>query len=53
MTAEGKVNEAFLRAANHFKTRGDAGLRELIQSELDQAEAYMNKTMARNVLARR
>ncbi|MFZ5897398.1 MAG: ABC transporter substrate-binding protein [Myxococcota bacterium] len=53
MTAEGKLNEGFLRAAQYFKTQGDVGLHELVQRELDIAERYLNTVMARNVLARR
>ncbi|MGC4088341.1 MAG: extracellular solute-binding protein [Polyangiaceae bacterium] len=52
-TAEGKLNEAFLRAANHFKSQGEAGLPELIRRELRLAEDYVNAVMARNVLASR
>ena len=52
-TAEGKLNEAFLRSVEHFKLHADAGLRERIQRELDAAENYVNTVMARNVLAKR
>ncbi len=51
--AEGKLGEAFLRASAHFRAHGEAGLRELIQTELDAAESYVKSVMARNVLARR
>ena len=50
--AEGKVSEVFLRAVGHYEQRGDKGLRELIQRELDAAESYVNRVMARNVLGR-
>lgn len=49
--AEGKVSEAFLRAAAHYQARGDAGLRDLIRRELAAAAAYVERVMSRNVLA--
>jgi arabinosaccharide transport system substrate-binding protein len=52
ITAENKVNEVYLRAAEHYRTHGDAGLRELIRKELGVAEAYLNELISRNVLAR-
>jgi len=51
--AESKVNEAFLRAAARYESKGEDGLREFIAAELDEAEAYVNRAMARNVLAKR
>jgi arabinosaccharide transport system substrate-binding protein len=51
--AEGKVSEAFLRAAAHFRVKGDAGLRELVRSELANAATYVERVMGRNVLASR
>jgi arabinosaccharide transport system substrate-binding protein len=50
--AEGKVSEAFLRAVEYYKARGETGLREFIQRELDAAEAYVARSMARNVFLR-
>lgn len=50
--AEGKVSEAYLRGVAHFKTKGDAGLRELLQREVAAAAVYVNRSMARNVWAR-
>jgi arabinosaccharide transport system substrate-binding protein len=52
-TAEGKLSEAFLRAVEHFKAHGDDGLRPMLERELAAAEQYVNRVMARNVLARR
>lgn len=49
--AEGKMSEVFLRAAAHYRARGDVGLREFIRRELAAAELYVNRIMARNVLA--
>lgn len=51
--AEAKVNEAFLRAAARYTERGEEGLRDFIAAELDEAEAYVKRSMARNVLSRR
>jgi arabinosaccharide transport system substrate-binding protein len=51
--AEGKVSEAFLRGAAHYRTRGDAGLRELLRREISAAAAYVERVMSRNVLASR
>ncbi len=51
--AEGKLGEVFLRAATHYESKGHAGLREFVQRELNEAEAYLNQVMNRNVLAKR
>lgn len=51
--ADGKLNQAFQRAAAHFERHGEAGLRELIERELAVSEAYVNRIIERNVLARR
>jgi arabinosaccharide transport system substrate-binding protein len=51
--ADSKVNEAFLRAAAHYDAHGESGLREVIETELASAQAYVERVMARNVLARR
>jgi arabinosaccharide transport system substrate-binding protein len=51
--ADSKLNEAFLRAAAHYDAHGEAGLRPVIESELASAQAYVERVMARNVLARR
>ncbi len=50
--AEAKVNEAFLRAAARYQSSGEDGLREFIAQELDAAQAYVERAMARNVLAK-
>ncbi|TVR52172.1 MAG: extracellular solute-binding protein [Puniceicoccaceae bacterium] len=44
-----KFSEVFLNAALHFDRRGETGLREYIQEELDKAQAYLERIMARNV----
>jgi arabinosaccharide transport system substrate-binding protein len=49
-TAESKLGEAYLRAAEHFDSHGDDGLREVIQRELGVAEAYVRRIIERNVL---
>ena len=49
--AENKINEVILRVVEQFKQNGDTGLAEFAQSELDGAEAYMKRQMARNVFA--
>jgi arabinosaccharide transport system substrate-binding protein len=51
--AEGKVSEVFLHAVAHFRAHGDAGLRELLTRELADAQAYVERVMARNVFASR
>lgn len=48
--AENKLSEAFAHAVAHYRARGDAGLRELLRRELAEAQAYMERLMARNVL---
>jgi arabinosaccharide transport system substrate-binding protein len=49
--AENKLGEAFLRAADHYQRQGEVGLEEFIRAELGAAEAYVQKLMARNLLA--
>lgn len=51
-SAEGKLNEVFSHAIDHYRSHGEAGLRELIQRELDAAEASLQHVIERNVLAR-
>jgi arabinosaccharide transport system substrate-binding protein len=48
--AEIKLSEAHLRSLEYFRTSGERGLRERIQRELDTAEAYVTRSMGRNVL---
>jgi arabinosaccharide transport system substrate-binding protein len=50
--AENKLNEVFLRAVEHYKQNGDSGLRQFVAGELDAAEAYVHRYMARNVFAK-
>lgn len=50
--AHGKLSEAFLRAAEHYRVHGESGLHEYIQGQLDIAEAYVSRVMSRNVLAK-
>ncbi len=50
--AENRMNEVFLRAVEHYKQNGDTGLREFVQAELDDAEAYVHRYIGRNVLAK-
>jgi hypothetical protein len=47
------LSEVFLHAVKHFRERGDLGLRELVARELADAQAYVERIMARNVLASR
>lgn len=49
--AAGKLSEAFLRAAEHYKRHGEDGLRSMLQEELSAAEAYVTRIVERNVLA--
>jgi arabinosaccharide transport system substrate-binding protein len=51
--AEFKLSEAHLSSLEYFRTHGDRGLREHIQKELDMAEAYVKRSMARNVLMKK
>ncbi len=51
--AEAKLGEAFLRAAEYYRSRGEAGLPAFIQGELSSAEAYVQELMDRNRLARK
>lgn len=46
--ASSKVNEAYTRVVEHYKSRGDTGLREVIRAELDRAEDYVQRKLARN-----
>ncbi len=48
-----KVGDVFLRGSAYFKKNGKSGLREYVAHELDEAQAYIEKKMARNVLAKR
>lgn len=50
--AENKVNEVFLRAVEHYKHNGDAGLEQFVTAELTAAEDYVHTYMARNVFAK-
>jgi hypothetical protein len=50
--AENKVNEVFLRAVEHYKQQGDAGLEQFVSAELAAAEDYVETYMARNVFAK-
>lgn len=50
--AEGKLSEVFLRAAEYYRSRGEHGLDDYVRRELDAAEAYVQRLMDRNVLAR-
>jgi arabinosaccharide transport system substrate-binding protein len=49
--AESKLGEAFLRSVDHYKQKGEKDLLPYIQSELAEAEAYVQGLMDRNVLA--
>lgn len=51
--AEGQLSQVFLRAMERYRTRGESSLREFVQDELDRAEAYLNRVISRNVLAKR
>lgn len=48
-----KIGDVFLRGGAYFKARGKKGLREYVARELDDAEAYIQHKMDRNVLAKR
>jgi arabinosaccharide transport system substrate-binding protein len=48
--ANNKVSEAFLKSVEYYRLNGDRGLREFVARELDDAEAYVRRLMARNVL---
>jgi arabinosaccharide transport system substrate-binding protein len=50
--ANNKLSEAFLKTVDHYRINGDTGLREFLERELDEAEAYVRSYMARNVLDR-
>jgi hypothetical protein len=47
------VGDVFLRGSAYFKKNGKVGLRDYVARELDEAQAYIEKKMARNVLAKR
>ena len=49
--AENKLSEAFLRSVQYYKEHGEEQLVPFIQRQLDDAEAYLQKLMDRNVLA--
>jgi arabinosaccharide transport system substrate-binding protein len=51
--ATGKLNEAFLRAAEYYEKRGTNGLEAYIRRQLGEAEGYVQRIMDRNVLAAR
>jgi len=51
--ATGKLNEAYLRSAEHYDRSGSEGLEARIRRELDEAERYVQRIMDRNVLAAR
>lgn len=51
-TGENKMSEVFLRAIAHYKQHGEQGLREVIERELGEAAAYIQRLRDRNVLAR-
>jgi arabinosaccharide transport system substrate-binding protein len=48
-TAEPKLNAVFLRAVEHYDHHGDEGLRQVVQRELSDAAAYVERVRARNV----
>ena len=48
--ANNKLSEAFLKAVEYYRLNGDNGLREFVARELDDAEAYVRRLIARNVL---
>jgi arabinosaccharide transport system substrate-binding protein len=48
--ANNKLSEAFLKAVDYYRLNGDNGLREFVALQLDEAEAYVRRLMARNVL---
>jgi arabinosaccharide transport system substrate-binding protein len=48
--AETKLSQVHLRSFEYFKQFGQRGLRERIQFELTDAEAYLNRAIGRNVL---
>jgi arabinosaccharide transport system substrate-binding protein len=50
--AQLKLNEVLLRAAAHQQLHGDVGLRDLVVGELNLAEAYIRRRIARNVLSK-
>jgi arabinosaccharide transport system substrate-binding protein len=49
--AENKLGEAYLRSVQYYKEHGEDGLVPFIKQQLDDAEAYMQKLIDRNVLA--
>ncbi|HTV21332.1 MAG TPA: extracellular solute-binding protein [Polyangiaceae bacterium] len=48
--ANNKLSEAFLKAVNYYGANGDRGLHEFVARELDAAEAYVRRLIARNVI---
>lgn len=48
--ANNKLSEAFLKAVEYYRLNGDNGLREFVSRELDDAETYVRRLIARNVL---
>ena len=50
--AENELLEAVARAGHHYETRGEPGLRELLEREVDTAEAHVRRYMSRNVFTR-
>ncbi|HEX5101275.1 MAG TPA: hypothetical protein VFV94_17310, partial [Polyangiaceae bacterium] len=48
--AEDRLGGVVLRALEHFRAHGDAGLRALIQKELAEKSAEVEELMSRNVL---
>ena len=51
-TAENKLNDVFLHAADYYRKNGAMGLREYLQREIRSAAAYIEGLMARNVNSR-
>jgi arabinosaccharide transport system substrate-binding protein len=51
--ATDKLGEAFLRGAEYFEKNGDAGLEQVVQHELAEAESYVRHVSERRMLVMR
>jgi arabinosaccharide transport system substrate-binding protein len=50
--AQQKLNEVLLGGVSFYRVHGDAGLREVMASALNQADAEIRRDIARNVLSK-
>jgi arabinosaccharide transport system substrate-binding protein len=50
--AVSKLSEAFLQSVEYYQRNGDAGLREFVSEQLDEADAEVRRLIARNVVGK-